>query len=206
MAGSSSGQARSRGWQRLFLLTSTLLVCLAAIWYFARGGGDPPAAPAPVAQDEPDEPAPAPVAAPPPVAPRRAPQPARPPAPDPEEVITSDGLPIMPAHGEAIGPSHPHPITPQHQRLFGENRLVGSIEGAMEIKDTAGMRRLLQQYRREYPEDDQEVQDGYAVIADCIDHPGASTRAAAERWIDSHNGSSVKRFVLRHCIEPLPPQ
>jgi hypothetical protein len=198
VAGGSSGQSR----QRLFLLTGTLLVCLAAIWYFARGGAEPPAAPAPVAEDET---APAPVAAPPPVAPRRPPEPARPPAPESEEVITSDGLPIMPARGEATGPSHPHPITPMHQRLFGENRLVGAIEGAMEVKDTAGMRRLLEKYRREYPEDDQESQDGYAIIADCIDHPGAGTRASAERWIGSHNGSPVKRYVLRHCIEP-PPQ
>jgi hypothetical protein len=198
VAGSGTGQSS----QRLVVLIGTLLVCLAAIWYFARGGSEPPP-PAPVAEDEP---APAPAAAPPPAAPRPAPAPARPPAPAADEVITSDGLPIMPVRGEPSGPVHPHPITPMHERLFGENRLVGSIEGAMEIKDTAGMRRLLEKYRREYPEDDQEVQDGYAVIADCIDHRDAETRAAAERWLDSHNGSSVKRYVLRHCIEPPLPQ
>jgi hypothetical protein len=197
VAGSGNGQSR----QRLVLLVGTLLVCLAAIWYFARGGAEPPA-PAPVAEEEP---AAAPVAAPAPVVPRPAPEPARPPAPDPEEVITSDGLPIMPVRGEASGPSHPHPITPQHLRLFAENRFVAGIEGAMEIKDTAGMRRLLEKYRRDYPEDAQESQDGYAIIADCIDHPGADGRATAERWLDSHNGSPVKRFVLRYCIEPPTP-
>ena len=72
----------------------------------------------------------------------------------------------------------------------------------MEVKDVAGMRRLLAQYRREYPEDDQELQDGYGVIADCIEHPGAGPRAAAERWLDAHNGSTAKRYVLRYCVEP----
>jgi hypothetical protein len=196
VAASGTGQSR----QRLFLLVSALVLCLGTIWFFARDGHDQPPAREPVAEDEPTA-APA-VAAPP--APRRRERAPAPP-PDPDEVITSDGLPIMPAHGEATGPVHPHPITPQHQRLFGENRLLGALDGAMEIKDTAGMRRLLEQYRREYPEDDQESQDGYAIIADCIDHPGANTRAAAERWIDSHNGSQVKRYVVRHCLEPAQP-
>jgi hypothetical protein len=197
VAGSGNGQSR----QRLVLLVGTLLVCLAAIWYFARGGAEPPA-PAPVAEDEPAAP-PAPALPPPPAPPREHATP--PPAPKEDEVITSDGIPIAPPRGEVVGPAHPHPITPQHLRLFGENRFIAQIEGAMEIKDTAGMRRLLEKYRREYPEDDQQVQDGYAIIADCIDRPGADRRAAAEQWIDSHNGSTVKRFVLRHCLEPPTP-
>jgi len=197
VAGSGTGRSR----QRLFALIGALVICLAAIWYFASGGAEPPA-PEPVAEEEP---AAAPAPAPEPVAPPKQPEPARPVGPDPNEVITSDGLPIMPAHGEAAGPSHPHPITPQHLRLFGENRFVAAIEGAMEIKDTAGMRRLLEKYRHDYPEDDQESQDGYGFIADCIDHPGADTRAPAERWLDSHNGSPVKRFVLRYCVEPPTP-
>jgi hypothetical protein len=201
VAASGTGQSK----QRLFLLVSALVLCLGAILFFARDRGEQPAAPAPVAEDEP---AAAPAPATPPVAPRRvrAPAPPAAPAADPDEVITSDGLPIMPAHGEAAGPAHPHPITPQHLRLYGENRLLGALDGAMEMNDTPRMRRLLEQYRREYPEDEQESQDGYAIIADCMDHPGtADSRAAAERWIDQHNGSQVKRFVVRHCLEPAQP-
>jgi hypothetical protein len=140
--------------------------------------------------------------APPPRVPARA----QPEAPAyKEETVTSDGIPIAPPSGEVTGPAHPHPITPQHQRIYGENRLVGAIEGAMEVKDVAGMRRLLEQYRREYPEDDQELQDGYAAIADCMEHPGAASRATAERWLDSHNGSTAKRYVVKHCLEPAAP-
>jgi hypothetical protein len=202
VAASGTGPSSTR--QRLVLLIAALFFCLGAIWYFARDRPEQPPAAAPVAQEEP-EPAAAPAVPAPPPAPRPERAPAPPPGPDPDEVITSDGLPIIPARGEATGPAHPHPITPQHQRLFGENRLLGALDGAMEIKDTTGMRRLLEQYRRQYPEDDQESQDGYAIIADCIDHPGGANRAAAERWLDSHNGSPVKRFVLRYCVEPPTP-
>ncbi len=162
----------------------------------------------PEAPREPVEP-PAEVAeaVPPPaeVAPRpRLPPPAPPPARKPDEVVASDGLPIMPADPNAPrpdGPVHPHPITPQHQRIYRENRLIGELNGAMDVKDVPGLRRLLEEYRRDYPEDDNMLQDGYAIIADCLEHPSEATRAAATRWAETHRGSTVRRFVNRHCLE-----
>jgi len=97
---------------------------------------------------------------------------------------------------------HPHPITPAHQRIFRENRIVGALDGAMDVKDVAAMRRFLQEYREDYPEDDNMLQDGYAVIADCFERPGEAARAAASRWADAHRGSTLRRFVNRHCLEP----
>ena len=96
---------------------------------------------------------------------------------------------------------HPHPITPAHQRIYRENRLVGALDGAMDVKDAAAMRRLLQTYRDEYPEDDNMLQDGYAIVADCFERPGEATRAAALAWADTHRGSTLRRFVSRHCLE-----
>ena len=197
MTGGGKGRSRSR------LLSIVLgVICLAVALSIMFSMRSEKSATAP---DTDDAPAP-PVAVAPPVAPRpeRAPPPA-PPPPVEEEVVTSDGLPIMPASPDARrpeGPVHPHPITPQHQRIFAENRLVGSLNGAMDVKDVAGMRRLLEQYRREYPDDPNVLQDGYAMIADCFEHPGAASRAAAERWVVSNNGSILKRFVNRHCLEP----
>ena len=95
---------------------------------------------------------------------------------------------------------HPHPITPQHQRIYAENRLIGGLNGAMDVKDVPAMRRFLEQYRREYPEDDAELQDGYAVIADCFEHPGAQSRAAAERWL--HDAQRLDAEAVRQ--PPLP--
>ena len=178
----------------LFVVAGAAVVAL-VVWLVVRGRSEDVA-----------ERAPADPAAPAEEARRLPPVPRTPPAPEAvpykEEVHTSDGVPIAPPRGDLVGQAHPHPITPQHERIYAENRFVGGIEGAMEVKDTAGMRRLLEQYRREFPEDDQQLQDGYAVIADCIDRPGAGPRAAAERWLDSHNGSTAKRYVLRYCIEP----
>ena len=188
--------------RRRLLVLAGGLACLLAAWFFLRGG-PPEVAEAPEAEDAPA----APVATPPPFPPRptvRAPTPV---APETEVVVTSDGLPIMPASPDARipeGPVHPHPITPQHQRIFAENRLIGGLNGAMDVKDVPAMRRFLEQYRREYPEDNEMLQEGYAVIADCFEHPGAKTRAAAERWVQTHNGSTLKRFVNRHCLEPPP--
>ena len=179
-----------------FVLAGAAVVALVA-WLVLRGGSPDEAATATPADDP---------AATAPAAPRLPPVPRVAAVPETkpykEEIITSDGIPIAPPRGDVVGQAHPHPITPQHERIYAENRLVGGIEGAMEVKDVAGMRRLLAQYRREYPEDDQELQDGYGVIADCIEHPGAGPRAAAERWLDAHNGSTAKRYVLRYCVEP----
>jgi hypothetical protein len=181
----------------LLVIAGAAAVALVA-WAVLRGRSEDVAAAPHV--DEPAPPAIAEARRLPPVP--RTPR-ARDAEPYQEETVTSDGVPIAPPHGDVAGAAHPHPITPQHQRIYGENRLVGGIEGAMEVKDGKGMRRLLEQYRREYPEDDQDLQDGYAVVADCIEHPGAAgNRAAADRWLDAHNGSTAKRFVLRYCIEP----
>ncbi|HVY36738.1 MAG TPA: hypothetical protein VHM31_02350 [Polyangia bacterium] len=185
--------------RRSCLLVAALVLGLGVFWSAARGRRGEhlpadvdrePSAEAPVAV--------APTAPPALPAARRWRAPA--PGPPNEDVVTSDGLPIAPPRGEVSGPAHPHPITPQHQRIYAENRLIGALDDAMEVKDVAGMRRLLGQYRREYPEDDNDLQDGYAVIAACFERPGADARAAAEQWLDAHNGSTLKRFVNRHCL------
>ncbi len=110
-----------------------------------------------------------------------------------------DGDPTPP------GPVHPHPISAQHRRIFAENRVAFALDDATDAKDVAVMKELLAQYRREFPEDRWQLRDGYAVIIECLDHPGPESRQAAERWLDQNNGSTVKRAVLRNCIEASQP-
>jgi hypothetical protein len=143
-------------------------------------------------------------AAPPPWPPlvRDAKRPAAP------EHVAADGVGFMPPpDGDAMpaGPVHPHPISAQHQRLFAENRIAFALDDATDAKDVAVMKDLLAQYRRDFPEDRWQLQDGYAVIIDCLEHPGPDSRRSAERWLDQNNGSTVKRSVLRNCIEPQQP-
>jgi hypothetical protein len=97
-------------------------------------------------------------------------------------------------------PGHPHPITPAHERLFRENNLIGGLNTAMDVKDAVGMRRLLARYRAEYPEDGLALQAGYALIADCLEHPGVDSAAAARRYYETETGSTLRRHVRRHCL------
>jgi hypothetical protein len=116
--------------------------------------------------------------------------------------LASDGLPYMPAAADAPalkGFVHPHPITPEHARIFRENATIQALNDAMDDQDAATLRRFLARYRSEYPEDAQGLQQGYALIADCLEQqPGSA--AAAQRYFDEERGSSLRRFVRRHCL------
>jgi len=114
-----------------------------------------------------------------------------------------DNLPIRPAGSVAANAQGmiPHPITPQHQRIFHENNLIGDLNGAMDAKDAAGLRALLRQYRDEYPEDAHVLQDGYELVANCLEHPDAETRAIAQRYYDEQRDSGLRRYIRRYCLE-----
>jgi hypothetical protein len=96
--------------------------------------------------------------------------------------------------------AHPHPITPGHERIFRENALIWALNGAMDGKDAAGMRKLLDQYKAEYPDDPNQLREGYDVIALCIEQPGPASAAAGQCYYDRERGSILRRFVGRHCL------
>jgi hypothetical protein len=130
------------------------------------------------------------------------PAPAKPPAAPAR--VAADGVGFVPPHDgdpRPPGPVHPHPITPTHERIFAENQIAFALDDATDAKDVGVMKELLARYRREFPEDQWMIQDGYAVIVECLEHPGAESRRAAERWLDQNNGSTVKRSVLRNCFD-----
>jgi hypothetical protein len=114
--------------------------------------------------------------------------------------------PRVPPAIQLEGPQQPHPITPAHERLYRENDFVGSLNSAMDVKDAARLRRTLAQYREEYPEDSLGLQAGYALIADCLEHPGAATEAAARHYYETERASTLRRHVRKHCLtaEPAP--
>jgi len=178
-------------------------IVLAAGWLlWARGSArhGPPSLADDTAASAPPAPAPRPVRM------RDAKQPAA--SPPEHEHVAADGVGFMPPHdGDPRPPGqvHPHPISPRHQRIFAENRIAFALDDATDAQDVAVMKELLAQYRRDFPDDQWELQGGYAVIIDCLEHPGPESRRAAERWLDQNNGSTVKRSVLRNCIEPSQP-
>ena len=128
------------------------------------------------------------------------------PEPGPAPVVerAADGLPILPRETTVPvppGPVHPHPVTAAHLRIYRENNLLGALNGAMDEKDASGLRRLLEQYRAEYPDDPHELQQGYAVVADCLDHPGEAATARARQYYETETASTLRRYVRRYCFE-----
>ena len=79
--------------------------------------------------------------------------------------------------------------------------MIGELNGAVDVRDGPGLRKLLAEYREQYPEDSNDVQEGYEVIADCLEHPGEDARAAARRFNEEHRGSTTRRFVNRICLD-----
>jgi hypothetical protein len=119
------------------------------------------------------------------------------PAPVAEEPPVSRAQPpVVPPE-----PEHPHPLTPAHARIYRENNLLGALNGALDVEDAAGLRRLLEAYQDEYPEDPHALQEGYAIIADCLEHPGAGSSDAARQYYETETASTLRRYVRRHCLE-----
>ena len=114
-----------------------------------------------------------------------------------------DGLRIAPANsGEAHDEGMvPHPITEQHRRIFRENALIGQLNGAMDANDARGLRALVAEYRDEYPEDAHVLQEGYAIIARCLEGASEELRATAQRYYDERLDSGLRRYIRRHCLE-----
>lgn len=109
----------------------------------------------------------------------------------PNQVITDGGT-------EDLRPSHP--LTPRHARIYRENNIIAAMEGAMDVRDGRGMRYLLQQYQSEFPDDPNELQEGYGIIANCLEHPGPETTAAGQQYYDRERGSTLRKFVARYCM------
>jgi len=117
-------------------------------------------------------------------------------------------MPIKPADGHAPGPNgpmHPHPITAAHERIYRENNLVGALNLAVDLEDAAKIRELLVQYRSEYPEDAHRLQDGYAIIADCLEQLDDAARERAQRFWSTEIRSQTRRYVRRYCLERERP-
>jgi hypothetical protein len=48
------------------------------------------------------------------------------------------------------------------------------------------------------------LQDGYELIANCLEKPGYATRAAAQRYYDEQLDSGLRRYIRRYCLEASP--
>jgi hypothetical protein len=95
----------------------------------------------------------------------------------------------------------PHPMDEARERINAENQLILHLNEAMSYRDVRKMRELVIEYGKLDPKDVEANQAGYTVIADCIEHPGEGTLAAARQFYDTQRHSPLRRFVRRICFE-----
>ena len=136
-------------------------------------------------------------------------QPALPVAPQANAAQRPPAAPA-PAGPQVVGPHAddphepgmlPHPRDEARERITAENRLIQRLNDAMSFRNVAEMREMLVEYRRLDPTDVDANQAGYAVIADCIEHPGDASLAAAHQFYDTQRHSPLRRHLRRICFE-----
>lgn len=115
-----------------------------------------------------------------------------------------DDIPVKPAGTDASFDDErmrPHPIDEPRRRIYRENDLHGAMMGAMNVGDYQGLRALVEEYRLDAPEDPYRLQEGYSLIADCLERLTPERKAAAREYWTTKRGSTARRFVRRHCLD-----
>jgi len=110
-------------------------------------------------------------------------------------------VPVRSSESDSDEAGHPHAISARHRRIFEENNRLGAMDGAMDQGDFAALRGMNARYRRDYPEDDHDLQQGYDLIADCLEERTPQAIAVARRFWQTHRASALRRHVRRHCLE-----
>lgn len=121
-----------------------------------------------------------------------------------DEPEVTSAVAAAPSEHDLDETGHPHPITEKHRRIFEENNRIGAMSGAMDQGDFAALRRMNADYRRDYPEDDNDLQEGYDLIADCLEERTPRAIEAARGFWQTHRASALRRYVRRHCLEERP--
>lgn len=121
---------------------------------------------------------------------------------EPAAVLATASLPVRdpePIDSHA-GPVHPHPMTLERDRIQYENQLLGRMHDAVDLADPVRLSDELARYEREFPDDPNQLQSGFRVILACLESPGPTSTASAQRYFDEERGSTLRRFVARHCL------
>ena len=106
-------------------------------------------------------------------------------------------------HGENLVPgAKPHPISAEHQRRFREVGIVDSAWEALEARDFARARKLIDEHQREYGGENGDLDEGMSLLADCLARPSAETRGRAQRFYDEETYSTARRRIRRWCLAP----
>ena len=183
----------------MFAIRTGLVLLLGFALWWAFRETKTPAPPEPMPAIEPAG-SPSPTPAPPAATSSPVPSPARSVA----HAVANDGIPMrgtdpIDDSDAELRPSHP--ITPAHERIYKENNMIGAMNAAMDLGNVAELRRLNREYREQYPEDSHLMQEGYDIIADCMERRTEANRIAAQRFYDTQIASMLRRYIRIHCLQ-----
>jgi hypothetical protein len=133
----------------------------------------------------------------------------RPPPPLESEQGESQRVPSAEQNDVIAGPQNenlvpaakPHPITPAHLYLYREVDLIESTWTALEQRDFESARALIEEHRAAYGGRNDDLDEGMALLADCMEHPDDEIRGRAQRFYDEKTYSSARRRIRRWCLE-----
>ena len=103
------------------------------------------------------------------------------------------------ASAEELPPSHP--INDERLRQQRQNQFVQMMNDAMDLENGPRLRELAMRFAEENFSDPDKHGEGYLLVADCLEHPGPSSRAAAQAFWERERGSNLRRYIKRHCLE-----
>ena len=174
----------SKKGSRALLIGGVLLLGALAFFLFPRSDEVPePTRAEPAFEARADEPEPEAAPSPPP--------------PQPTTQVTRTVAEAAPK--SELPPSHP--ITKERERRQRQNQYIQVLNDAMDLRDGPKLRELAQRFQEEGFEDIDKHGEGYLIVADCLEHPGEASRAAAQAFWDRERGSNLRRHIKRHCLE-----
>lgn len=124
------------------------------------------------------------------------------PEPEPSMLLPPHALALQrraPANAQAD--EHPHPISAEHVRLRTERQLIAAMNDALDLRDGAKLRTLVERYAEDAQEDSEHLQQGYRQLAECIQNPGPDTTRVARAYYENERASVLRRYIRRLCLE-----
>jgi hypothetical protein len=119
----------------------------------------------------------------------------------PSSALPDEDLIAGPNDENHVPGAKPHPITPDHIRIHEEISLFKAASDAVAARNVPEIRRIVEEHRAGYPDQNQDMADGYEILADCLEFPGAASTARARRFFEEETYSMMRRPILRTCLE-----
>ena len=118
----------------------------------------------------------------------------------PARVETEDVI-AGPRNENLVPGAKPHPVTPAHLYIHGEVHLIESAWTALERRDFAKARELVEEHHAAYAGRNDDLDEGISLLADCMEYPSEDTRSRAQRFYDEETYSTARRRIRRWCLD-----